>query len=175
MDNLVDLYKSGLSIPELSQKTGVPLSTIRFRLKKLGVLRTRSEALALAAKAGKLGGGLRGKTRVFTDEHKLNIKASRVKWGMENAAGFSIKPNGYAEHTTGIHKGRLVHVVIMEKRIGRRLLGDECVHHIDGDRLNNDDNNLALVTKSGHARLHRREDGLSGKIRERNKNGRFGL
>lgn len=175
MDNLVDLYKSGFSIPELSRKTGLPLSTIRFRLKKQGVLRTRSEALALAAKAGKLGGGLRGKGRVFTDEHKKNIKAGRAKWCEQNSTGFSVKPNGYSEHTTGMHKGRLAHVVIMENRIGRRILSDECVHHIDGNKLNNDENNLALVTKSGHARLHRREDAFSGIARGRNKNGRFGL
>lgn len=35
------------------------------------------------------------------------------------------------------------------------------------------DDNLALMTKSGHIRLHRREDALSGKHRERDGNGRF--
>ena len=49
-------------------------------------------------------------------------------------------------------------MTIMERRLGRRLRPDEHVYHIDGDRLNNDENNLALVTRSGHARLHRREE-----------------
>ena len=28
------------------------------------------------------------------------------------------------------------------------------VHHIDGDKLNNDINNLAVMTRSAHSRLH---------------------
>lgn len=47
-------------------------------------------------------------------------------------------------------------------------INDENIHHIDGNKSNNLDNNLALVTVSGHMRLHRILDELSGKIRERN-------
>ena len=46
-------------------------------------------------------------------------------------------------------------------------------HPIDGDRHNNNLNNLALMTREAHARLHRFEDGLANKQRERDKNGRF--
>jgi hypothetical protein len=62
----------------------------------------------------------------------------------------------------------------MEARIGRRLLPDEVVHHIDGERANNNQNNLALMTRSAHTRLHRFEEAMAGNVRERNKNGRFG-
>lgn len=55
-------------------------------------------------------------------------------------------------------------VEAMEARLGRRLLRDEMVHHIDGDPQNIDYDNLALVTRAGHARLHRREEILAGQL-----------
>lgn len=168
------MYVSGLSIPEISEETGIPRSTVRSRLISEGVtLRSRSEAVRLSADQGKLGGGLRGKSRTFSDAHKSAIRSARNAWADANAVGLSIKPSGYVEITRGPNKGRRLHVVKMEERIGRRLREDENVHHIDGNRQNNDENNLALLTRSGHARLHRLLDAASGKKRERKPNGRF--
>ena len=167
-----DLYLSGLSIPQVSEATGVALSTLRFRFKKEGILRSRADGLQIASEQGRLGSGLRGKRRTFSKEHCNAISRAKLERGEACAAGVSKKPSGYLEYTRGENKGRCVHVVMMERRLGRALLDDECVHHIDGDRAHNEDNNLALVTRSGHARLHRREDAISGKNRERKSNGR---
>lgn len=46
------------------------------------------------------------------------------------------------------------HRVVMEQHLGRPLRSDEIVHHIDGNKHNNDIANLQLVTRSEHARLH---------------------
>ena len=170
---LVDEYQRGASLTELADRHNISVSTARYHVLKAGILRSRAEGVRNAAEAGKLGAGLRGKTRTFSDEHKAAIARARAKWGAENAVGFSIKPSGYREYTRGEHKGRAEHVVKMEQRLGRRLLPDEHVHHIDGNPLNNDDNNLALVTCSGHARLHRMQEAMAGKQRERAENGRF--
>ncbi len=35
---------------------------------------------------------------------------------------------------------------------------DECIHHIDRDKTNNEFSNLRLMTKSDHAKLHQIED-----------------
>lgn len=43
---------------------------------------------------------------------------------------------------------------IMAKELGRELLPDEEVHHIDGNPLNNDINNLQVFTKEEHDKLH---------------------
>lgn len=171
--DIIKLYTSGLSIPQVREKTGVALSTIRNRLKKAGVLRSRKDGILIASENGRLGSGFRGKERVFSEEHKENISKGRKRWGDKNAKGISLKKNGYVQITTGedIHRG--YHVTVMEKRIGRKLLPDECVHHIDRNRSNNEINNLALLTKSAHARLHRFEDKLEGKERNRDKNGRL--
>lgn len=170
---LVEAYVNGASLPELSIRFGVPLSTARYHVLKAGVLRSRSDGVRNAAEKGRLGSGFRGKRRTFSPEHCGNISKSRLLWGEANATGLSKKPSGYIEYTRGPNKGRTVHVVKMEERIGRHLREDEVVHHIDGDRSNNKDDNLALVTRSGHTRLHRFEDKISNKNRERTSNGRF--
>lgn len=46
------------------------------------------------------------------------------------------------------------HVVVMERHIGRRLLPNEDVHHLNGNKQDNRIENLALMTKAEHSRLH---------------------
>jgi len=45
-------------------------------------------------------------------------------------------------------------VVIAEKILGRRLYYGEVTHHIDGNELNNDVNNLVILNKSSHRKAH---------------------
>lgn len=170
---LIDEYRCGASLTELARRFNISVSAARYHVAKAGVLRTRTEAVRAAAKKGLLGSGMRGTTRNFSEAHRANISAGRNAWSAENAVGVSRKPSGYLEFTRGAHKGRLVHVVTLETRLGRRLHHDETVHHIDGNRSNNNANNLALVTRSGHARLHRLQDKMTGKTRERNEYGCF--
>ena len=46
------------------------------------------------------------------------------------------------------------HRLIMEKELGRKLRKDEIVHHIDEDKHNNCVQNLCLLTRSEHVKLH---------------------
>jgi hypothetical protein len=46
------------------------------------------------------------------------------------------------------------HRVIMERYLGRYLAPDELVHHIDGDKLNNQLENLLIVSMAQHRRIH---------------------
>lgn len=46
------------------------------------------------------------------------------------------------------------HRLIMEKHIGRKLKSNEVVHHIDGNGKNNNIDNLKIMTRSQHSRLH---------------------
>lgn len=154
-------YSSGMSLPQVAGKHGVSISSARKYVLEAGALRSRADGVRMAASAGLLGSAWRGRNRTFTQEHCDAISHGRKLWGDKNAAGVSKKPNGYIEITRGPNKWKSVHVLKMELRIGRALLPDECVHHIDGDKENNNDNNLALVTRSGHMRLHCRERSIS--------------
>lgn len=169
METEYKLYEDGCSITEISDLLGIPKSTIRFRLKKKGILRTRVEGVRLAAKKGKLG-HMKGTKRHFSKEWKKNMSISRLRWAENNAKGFSLKPSGYLEITRGKNKGRGLHCVIMEEYLGRPLERGEIVHHVDGVRDNNEIENLELMTRSEHSRCHRLRE---GNLRKRDIKGRF--
>lgn len=49
-----------------------------------------------------------------------------------------------------------LHVLVAEEKLGRYLLPEEVVHHIDGDKTNNDPNNLIVFyTKADHSSFHK--------------------
>lgn len=149
-----ELYADGNSIPEVSEITGIPRSTLRFRFLRAGILRTRKEGVRIAEKKGRRYHG-KGVKRCFTPEWRQNISEGRKKWSRKNAKGVSVKPSGYVEITIGANKGRGVHRVEMEKYLGRKLDSCECVHHIDRNKSNNNIGNLELMTRSEHTRCHR--------------------
>ena len=161
-----ELYLDGMSIPEIHEKTGTPLSTLRFRFKKLGILRSRADAVRNSVKRGRHYSPTKGTKRHLTQEWKDNISKSKTGKGK----GYSIKPNGYVEITMGKHKGRGQHRVVMEQELGRKLYSDEVVHHIDHDRSNNDISNLQLMSRQEHARLHALEN---NNRRDRNNKGEY--
>lgn len=77
--------------------------------------------------------------------------------------GKIIDRDGYIQTWSPDHpwprKGYLrEHIRIMELKIGRRILPDECVHHKDHNRQNNEIENLELMKRSHHSSQHRQKD-----------------
>ena len=65
------------------------------------------------------------------------------------------------------HNGRVLeHILIAEEMLGRFLKDDEVVHHIDGNKKNNKQGNLSVLTQSQHAVLHDIKSNMNKKLYE---------
>ena len=152
---ICEMYTSkGMSIPQISENTGLSLSTTRRRLKKLCVLRSRAEGIKLAAKQGRMGVWFIGVKKIISPELRKKMIEAQLLTADKKSRGFGHTSQGYVRYTRGDMKDKLVHIHIMEKHIGRKLNKFECVHHIDGNKTNNDLSNLVLMTKNEHSSLH---------------------
>lgn len=103
----------------------------------------------------------------FVDGHKhsnaTKKKLSLQKIGNKNPnwkGGRNNDGNGYYRIRSENGKYQLEHRYIMEKHLGRELKKSEHVHHIDGDRGNNDLGNLELMSKKDHINYHSKKNTL---------------
>lgn len=99
----------------------------------------------------------------FSDKFKNAMRERCLNWNenlhknpsMEKRIEIS-KRQREQRPTSGYTKrlGKHEHRVVMENILGRPLRRDEIVHHIDGNKANNNPSNLMIMSRSEHAKLH---------------------
>lgn len=110
----------------------------------------------------------RAETAIAKHAQKLGVKCDLVKHrisiGLKHLStekGRTVGRQGYPiiclSGTGSNAVWMLEHRYVMEGLLGRPLKSSEIVHHIDGDKFNNEPSNLVIVTRSEHMRLHRLE------------------
>ena len=91
--------------------------------------------------------------RKFQEQHKGRFGERSYHWH-----GGRIDDDGYilvldperTKRTDGRTRYIPEHRLVMEQHIGRKLVSGEIVHHIDGNKINNNIENLKLVTRKEH-------------------------
>ena len=126
-----------------------------YRCKKIITRKKRSDS---KSKYCSVRCAAKDSIRIATE--KRNFK------GKNNPAyknGKTITTQGYIRLNI---EGRInEHRYVMEKHLGRSLNEGEVIHHIDGNKLNNNINNLKLCkNQSEHSKIHHQESswGLRG-------------
>lgn len=72
---------------------------------------------------------------------------------------------GHISNSTGYRtiyvNGQIIdeHRYVMEQFLGRKLNTDEVVHHLNGDKLDNRIENLVVISREEHSRLHAKAKG----------------
>jgi hypothetical protein len=84
-------------------------------------------------------------------ETKKPKRKDHKGWYLENGYVMRLVKN----HPVSNKRGYVAeHRLVMEQKLGRFLVSKEIVHHIDGNRQNNDFDNLKLVTPRTHFSEH---------------------
>lgn len=79
------------------------------------------------------------------------MKAGETSYGFKESTGSPLNP-----YKRCMRDGKFVyeHRWVMEQHLGRPLLRSEHVHHINGDQKDNRIENLAILSRSDHAKAH---------------------
>ena len=186
-DEIAVLRDSYRSVPDrrLAERLGRTSASIRRQLQRLGLAReilvpfTPDEDEALrAAVADAQGRHYHGYPVLGPLAHRLGRSVSSICDRMRKL-GLSLR----SAKSSGRHAGRKVagwrpnksgrgpiyeHTAVMERVLQRSVLPGECVHHIDGDKDNNEPDNLYLCrSRSEHRRIHHQLNGLAGELLRR--------
>jgi len=62
--------------------------------------------------------------------------------------------NGYEQYKDKNGKWKRTHVRVAEKKVGGKIWPGRVVHHIDGNKKNNRPENLQVMPRSKHSKLH---------------------
>mgnify|MGYP001569343845 CR=1 FL=1 len=72
--------------------------------------------------------------------------------------------NGYIRVNLGYNQRDYEHRKIVEDSLNRKLSPCESIHHKNYDKTDNRLENLEILTKSEHARLHKQNGNYLGKL-----------
>ena len=165
---LIENYRL-LGANKCSQMLAISISIIKHKAYELGLKMwdskpwTSEEEEVLRENYPKHGGPycakLLGRTLTATNRKASSLGCLYIP------KYWNISVQGYKMLTLPDGSTIAEHRAIMESKLGRKLLPTEIVHHINGDKRDNSEENLVLTTRAAHINEHR-EDLLEAKRKQ---------
>lgn len=130
-----------------------------LQLKKLSQFRNRASVVDGKQSECRVCGSIRRKNYYakIVGKSRDKIGAAKGEKHYNWKGGRYISKNGYVMILVAPLKYVAEHILVMEKKLGRKLKSYEIVHHIDESfegRSNNDENNLQLTDRPNHTIHH---------------------
>lgn len=152
-DKAIELYKSGVSSDKVAEILGVSDVYVVYVARKAGV-----EIRPSGARKG---------TTLSEEQKNRMSESQKERYNLPQYDGFNgygreqKDDRGYIKVLCPCHPKAskhqhyiYLHIVIAERTIGRRLMPDEVVHHINGIKHDNRPENLQVMKRSEHIKLH---------------------
>jgi hypothetical protein len=98
--------------------------------------------------AGKIG-------QIGNDNRRKSLLGTKIV----DSSGYLSLYVGPEYKYSNTYGGRIrEHIYLIQEKIGRQILKEEVVHHIDGNKLNNDISNLDLCSITEHNNCHAKSE-----------------
>jgi len=129
-------------VPRRHQVDTAPLCTSKAELEELYI----NQGLTEEQIGCKLG-AKRDKVHYLMKKYQIPAR-KRPGWHIDGYGYVKVVCKGHprADHSGGVYE----HILVMEKKLGRFILPWERIHHFDGNRANNNEANLQLMSAANH-------------------------
>ena len=165
-EELEECYSSYGSMLKVAKHYGVSKKLVLNYMNKYRIMRNKIDpAISIGkvtelSKMGLSGAEIARRTGLTSARVYQIAKKQNLALHDDFHKGFRITDGGYKLiMMKGHHEADAVgyvreHRLVAEQMIGRPIGPDEIVHHINGDKLDNSQSNLQVMTKSEHNKLH---------------------
>lgn len=160
-------YAEFKTLARVAEFFGVSKKLVLVKMKAFGVPRTKrnrgemaSDAIVLLAQEGMSVPEIAKQVRLNVTTVRSIAKSRGLRIADSFHCGYKMTHNGYRswhepKHANADKSGYVrEHILAMTRYLNRPLEVGEIVHHIDGNKLNNQIENLMLTTKAEHIRIH---------------------
>lgn len=160
-EELNNYYSLGYSMQEIANYLDIAVGTVynyfhKYNIKPRPRMTTQTKEKISKANKGKQNRlGYKATEETISKMRDVNLKKG-IGHKKKRKDGYNAIY--FPDHPKSNKEGYIMeHDLVMECYIGRWLKEDEVVHHINKKRNDNRIENLKLMTKSEHSRLHAKE------------------
>ncbi len=141
-----------VKVSAIAKALGISIATLQEWFTRYNIIRRGSgTGIKTASHSAKISKALIG--RKLSEEHLAATRKGHIASG--HWKGWYIDKYGYKHIGIPGNGYILEHRLVVERSIGRKLIKSEIVHHIDSNTLNNDIDNLAVISRKEHSLINK--------------------